>query len=343
MKPIKKISSLKVKLLGAVGLEVLVFLAIAIALQIQQTGEIIRNQVDIYGNSMAVALADFSIEELLSLNYPSLQSSVRYVGEQDEQILGIEIRHHGRSVAEYISQEIDEEEVSFEDPESWEACCANAFKADAIFDPIDQDPRHLGEVRFYLSDAAYEEFLATQIRLIWILGIVLLVGDIIASFWIIKLLVLNPMRKVADGASELSKGNLDYKIEIANKDEIGMLAGTLNKLASDLKVNQKKAKDKNIELEKSKKDLEEAKSALEVKVKERTKELEKEKAKVEEKIQERTKELQERVGELERFHKLTIGREKRMIELKKENEELKKELGKPSEKTEDEEMQENEE
>ncbi len=38
---------------------------------------------------------------------------------------------------------------------------------------------------------------------------------------------------------------------------------------------------------------------------------------LEQKVQERTKELQQRVEELERFRKLTIGRELKMIELKK--------------------------
>lgn len=45
---------------------------------------------------------------------------------------------------------------------------------------------------------------------------------------------------------------------------------------------------------------------------------------LEEKIKERTKELQERVEELEKFHKLTVGRELKMIELKKKIKELEK-------------------
>lgn len=38
---------------------------------------------------------------------------------------------------------------------------------------------------------------------------------------------------------------------------------------------------------------------------------------LEEKVRERTQELQKRVGELEKFHKITVGRELKMIELKK--------------------------
>ena len=42
----------------------------------------------------------------------------------------------------------------------------------------------------------------------------------------------------------------------------------------------------------------------------------------------RTKELQQRVDELEKFHKLTIDRELRMLELKKEIQRLKDQLSK---------------
>jgi hypothetical protein len=82
-------------------------------------------------------------------------------------------------------------------------------------------------------------------------------------------------------------------------------------------------------------EIEEMRKGLEIKVKARTKELEELAQTLEEKVKERTKELQEktielqkRVVELEEFHKLTVGREIKMIELKEEIERLKKELEK---------------
>jgi len=49
---------------------------------------------------------------------------------------------------------------------------------------------------------------------------------------------------------------------------------------------------------------------------------------LEEKIKEAIEELQKKVEELEKFHRLTVGRELKMIELKKEIERLKEELKK---------------
>jgi methyl-accepting chemotaxis protein len=325
MKPQKKPFSLKVKLLGAVGVEVLFFLFIALYLQISQTGDIIQSQVETYGDSMAAALSDFCIENLLSYNYPALQLSVNYVGKQDTQIIGIRIYHENRVVADYTSELVDEDKR-----EEIENCtkCGDVFSSPVMYNPIDQDPRRLGEVKFFLSDEKYKEFLDVQIRLIWILGVLLLFGDIFASFWIIKLIVLNPLKKVSDGAEIMGKGDLDHRIDAPTKDEIGTLAKTLNKLAGDLKGNYDRMQEQNQKLKKSKEELQEIKKSLEIKVQERTEELQSLNKSLEGKVNKRTEELQTRVTELEKFHRLTMGRENRMIELKEEIKQLKEELEK---------------
>jgi len=78
---------------------------------------------------------------------------------------------------------------------------------------------------------------------------------------------------------------------------------------------------KNVQTE-----IAEAKEVLEIKVKARTKELETLAKNLEEKVKERTKELENKVAEMEKFQRLTVGRELAMIELKKEIKRLKEEL-----------------
>ena len=82
------------------------------------------------------------------------------------------------------------------------------------------------------------------------------------------------------------------------------------------------------ELLEKRKEAEEAQTVLEVKVKARTQELEELAKTLDQRVKERTGQLQERVDQLERFSQLTIGRELKMTELKKEIEELKEELKK---------------
>ncbi|MCK5306009.1 MAG: hypothetical protein KAJ66_02665 [Candidatus Omnitrophica bacterium] len=59
-------------------------------------------------------------------------------------------------------------------------------------------------------------------------------------------------------------------------------------------------------------------------VEEKTRGLEELKSKLEIKVKERTKELEDKVRELEKFSRLTVGRELKMMELKKKMEELEK-------------------
>jgi len=75
-------------------------------------------------------------------------------------------------------------------------------------------------------------------------------------------------------------------------------------------------------------ELEEERASLEIKVQARTRELKELAESLEEKVKERTRELEKRIAELEKFHKITVGRELKMIELKKKIKELEEELKK---------------
>ena len=119
--------------------------------------------------------------------------------------------------------------------------------------------------------------------------------------------------KLIRGAQKIARGDYNVKIKIRTKDELEVLGETFNKMARELKGKTE--------------ELQESRKALEVKVKARTIELEELTKSLEEKVRERTKELQERLNQLERFHKLTVGRELKMVELKKIIKELEKKLG----------------
>jgi len=85
---------------------------------------------------------------------------------------------------------------------------------------------------------------------------------------------------------------------------------------------EQKVLERTRELEKVKQNLEEMNSILEVRVKARTVELETLNQTLEEKVIDRTNDLEKKIKDLETFQRITVGRELKMIELKKENEHL---------------------
>jgi len=82
---------------------------------------------------------------------------------------------------------------------------------------------------------------------------------ILAGFYLSRR-ITRPIISLRDAAIKIGKGNLDAKIRVKTKNEVGELASAFNQMTGDLKKSRKK--------------LEEYSRTLEEKVKERTKELE---------------------------------------------------------------------
>lgn len=113
--------------------------------------------------------------------------------------------------------------------------------------------------------------------------------------------------KASFSIREDRKGNfIGYFIALTNIAEI-------KKLQKEL---EEKVKERT-------KEIEEVKKVLEIKIQARNRELRELAGRREEIIKERTKQLREKVDELERFYNLAVGRELKMVELKKENKKLK--------------------
>ena len=129
----------------------------------------------------------------------------------------------------------------------------------------------------------------------WFLGIGAIVCLIVIGLTIkLAKQITHPLLKLTTASNEIAAGNLNISVEAKTGDEIELLAKSFNRMAEDLRKSRQK--------------LEEWGKTLKDKVKEKT------------------EELQERVEELEKFNKVAVGRELKMIELKKEIEDLKKRL-----------------
>jgi nitrogen fixation/metabolism regulation signal transduction histidine kinase len=122
--------------------------------------------------------------------------------------------------------------------------------------------------------------------IIFIISAITMITTLILGYAIAKN-IIRPIIKLNEAVIDISKGNLNTKIDIKSTDEIDDLAVSFKDMIAKLSKSKS-------EVLKSTKELENSKRELEIKIK-----------------------------ELEKFNKVTIGRELEMVKLKKEIEKLK--------------------
>ena len=125
------------------------------------------------------------------------------------------------------------------------------------------------------------------------------------------MIVINAIKRISE------ENDLNTRINVNSKDEIGYLARIFNEMLDNIRDIEKKIREAEIKLK-------ETNLNLERRIHDRTEDLVKLKNNLEIIVFERTKELQEKLAELEKFKELTVGRELKMIELKKKLKELQK-------------------
>ena len=172
-----------------------------------------------------------------------------------------------------------------------------------IIDPVKISGQKSGTIEIDFTLENVENKIKSNSTNIVLLSFGMILAFVLLMFLSLRTVILRPILKISDGVKAISKNKFGQVIEVKTKDEIGNLARTFNTMTMDLKDSRKK--------------LEEYSKGLEKQVRERTKELETSK-----------KELEGRNEELEKFNRLAVGRELRMIELKKKIRELEEQLQK---------------
>ena len=87
------------------------------------------------------------------------------------------------------------------------------------------------------------------------------------SIWIGRYMakeITVPIQQLAYGTNEIANGNLDYRISIEAKDEIGVLVNSFNKMTGDLKATKNRIEEANIDLKKTNTELEQRRRYMEI-------------------------------------------------------------------------------
>ncbi len=169
--------------------------------------------------------------------------------------------------------------------------------------PIRVGGQRVGSYDMQLSLEAEQLLIDQRRKEAFMTVAVSMIAIIIILLILLEKIVIIPINDIIKGLNIIGEGNLNRRIDLRSNDEIGELAEGVNRMCLRLKNSHE---------------------ILERKVFKRTKDLEYLKKSLEKEVEKRTKELKEKMGELEEFNELATGRELKMIELKKEIEELKK-------------------
>lgn len=270
-----------------------------------------------FGENLSFSTASGVAQEDPTLIQPALQNTLK----EDEVLLAAVYDRKGNVIISSRKEEVTvemseqvEQKLTEEESIKVRGKTEQGTEIYNFYAPIyseEESPTLVGFARVAVS----LEQIAVQRRKIFKFGgvatlIITLIGSFLA--YLIAAKITKPIQKLTRGAEELSKGNLDHRIKPEAEGETQELAKAFNQMASNLQQSREK--------------LKEAKKTLEVQVKARTKELRRLNRELEERVQKRTQELQKRVNELERFHRLTVGREMKMMELKDKIKELKEKL-----------------
>ncbi len=142
--------------------------------------------------------------------------------------------------------------------------------------------------------------------------VVIFLFPIILISFIISRKVIRPLKNLSITSKRVARGDFKARAVLYAKDEFGELADNFNKMTDDLG--------------KAKQTMQEERDVLEIKVNARTKELNEMNEKLEQEVGNRTEQIQKKLVELEKMSKLMVGRELKMIELKKELQEKEGEI-----------------
>lgn len=129
-------------------------------------------------------------------------------------------------------------------------------------------------------------------------------------FFLITQGILPSLELIQKILRRVGRGDFSARVNTqkGSPEELQVLADTVNTMIA--------------RIQKAREEIEEEKAQLESTVQERTIELQELADTLEDKVRDRTRELQEKIKELERFQRVAVGRELKMIALKKDIERL---------------------
>jgi two-component system phosphate regulon sensor histidine kinase PhoR len=91
----------------------------------------------------------------------------------------------------------------------------------------------VGVVRAAITLTSIERQTAAKRRLVWILAAAVFLCVSLVSYWVVGR-IIRPIASITAAADAIAKGDYQQRLYVENRDELGRLAGTLNRMCQEL-------------------------------------------------------------------------------------------------------------
>jgi HAMP domain-containing protein len=207
----------------------------------RQRVAIIR-EVERRGLVLARNLAAVSSGPLVLYNFTTLEQTVARVDEEVDVAYAIVVDRDGRVTAH--SQRSDAVGSVIDDAAALRAMAAQTTlvqevagpAGETLYDfaaPIQVDRQRWGTARVGLSRRRMEaEIRETRFQLAGMAAVTLALGGLASA--LVARRIARPVRRLAEGAAAIARGELDHRIDPITSDEIGQLGAAFNDMAGQL-------------------------------------------------------------------------------------------------------------
>jgi len=254
---------------GTVLVVVLVMAAVVMVVEHRQRVAIIE-EVQRRGEILARNLAAISSGPLLLYDYTALEQHAAWIGSEADVVYAIVLDADGRVAAHSgrperigteLTGEADRRAARTDVPLVQEAI----LHRESVYDvavPIVVNQQKWGTARVSVSKSRME---AEIVRTRWELGAITLVTLLLSgcAAALVARRIAGPIRELAAGASAISRGELDPRIEPRTSDELGRLAVAFNDMADQLFQQRSALQDAHAELSRRFEELQDLKSYTE--------------------------------------------------------------------------------
>ena len=229
------------KLIGATLVFVALIFTLLGAWTLRSDRAILEGALDRLGDAVASATASSCTELMLDKDYPKIQTLIDAMVNQRHDIVLVRVERPNGSVLKKAFRKDATEIVERRMFKEYVAPISSSEKNDAT-------NKTQGTVTLGISTQPMDDLIAAHARSIamQLAAACLLLGAILAFF--ANRLVARPVRDLDAQASRLGRGDLESKIRLSTRDELGRLASTLDDVRQSLSNSLQELRSKNTEL-----------------------------------------------------------------------------------------------